>query len=153
MGILKLLCLHTQVSPTLSNTSCTPILYAGNASLCHSFLLQYKSCNANLNDTDGVYISSNINVNESERIASQLNILQYILSPKCRNVGLPFICLYLFPPCDWNGTEYLPTSEQCRSISTDICKNEWTLAQNMINGLPDCASLPNMTACNSKLQT
>ena len=122
-----------------------------NESICYPILQQYKSCNSEMNDSNGLYISSTINVNKSESIASQLKILRNLLSPQCQAASLPLICLFLFPLCDANGTAYLPSSEQCYSISGGVCKEEWEVAQAMVTGLPSCAVLPNVSSCNSKV--
>ena len=145
------MCIRIQETTTLANTTCTAVPYMNNESVCYSFLLQYKSCNSAVNGSNDVFISSNVNVQESENIASELKILQNLLSPQCRAVSLPFICLYLFPLCGENGTVYLPSSEQCNSISTDICKGEWVMAQEVISSLPNCALLPNVSSCNCRL--
>ena len=100
---------------------------------------------------NGVYISSNVSLMQSEAFAAQVGNLQTFLSPQCKIAALPFICLYLFPLCDQNQTLHLPSSEQCISISTVSCKSEWTTAKALISNLPVCQSLPiNSPNCNGK---
>ena len=125
-----------------------------NQSVCYPVLQQYKRCSPALNQTSSLYISSNVNVQESESAILQLLRLKNSLSSKCQVAILPFICLYLFPLCGENHTEYLPSFGECNSISNDICKVEWQMAQQLLsNSLPNCAALPYVTsACNSMLQ-
>ena len=124
------------------------MLYNNTGSVCYQYLEDYKSCIPSLNLEEGVYISSSINVMENEAIADKAKQYQSLLSPQCRDAALPFFCLYLFPLCDGNQTAYLPSSEQCTTISTETCKNEWTLAKATITGLPECSVLPNINPCN-----
>ena len=151
LTLLAFINIYPQQETAIFSNTCTPVYYANNQSMCYPVLQQYESCNSAMNDTNGVYISSTANVNESENIASQLKILRSLLSPQCLAASLPLICLYLFPLCNGNGTVYLPSSEQCYSVSGGSCKEEWVVAQAVINGLPNCAVLPNVSSCNSKV--
>ena len=148
-----MLCLinHPQQTSNI-NTKCTPVQYVNNHSVCYTVLQQYKTCIPTLSTSSNVYVSSNINIEESENAIIQLLSLQKTLSPNCQVAVVPFICLYLFPLCDENQTAYLPSSQECNSISTDICKAEWSMAQQLLSSLPNCAALPNVTHCNCKLQ-
>ena len=127
------------------------MLYANDASVCYPYLTQYKnSCIPSLMNKDGVHISSNVSLQQSESTASQLKTFQSFLSSQCQAVALPFLCLYLFPLCDENQTIYLPSMAECISISTDICKSEWMKAMNLqlVTNLPVCSTLPNTSPCN-----
>ncbi|KAL5516252.1 hypothetical protein EMCRGX_G001538 [Ephydatia muelleri] len=102
-----------------------------------------------------VWISSAVNVADSERQVSTVTTLLQG-DPGCLNSSHRFLCQYLFPPCDGNGTLYLPTYQECVVISTGACKEAWQLAQARISiiKLPDCGSLPNTTSiCSSNTST
>ena len=67
-----------------------------------------------------------------------------VLVRACRSSFIPFMCLQLFPLCDGNGTPHKPTKDQCISISTVVCKEEWQKAltfPSVREMLPDCESL------------
>ena len=62
----------------------------------------------------------------------------------CTSSFVPFMCLYLFPLCDGNGTVTRPSRDQCIEISTVICKDEWQKAlaiSSVKEKLPKCESL------------
>ena len=143
-------------SPTSPDTSraysssqqCYPKSYAG------SCLGALQSCMGGGADGRGgtVWISSAVNVADSERQVSTVTTLLQG-DPGCLNSSRRFLCQYLFPPCDGNGTLYLPTYQECVVISTGACKEAWQLAQahTSIIKLPDCGSLPNTTSiCSSE---
>ena len=134
-----------------NETVCTPQLYAHNNSVCFSHLERYKMCDQALRVQNGVYISSSIDLQESESIAFRIKSLQSFLSPNCRKVVMPFACLYLFPLCGDNHKIYFPSSKECISISTKSCADEWENAKMLINSLPDCKSLPDVSLCRGVL--
>ena len=49
------------------------------------------------------------------------------VSAQCAEVVLPFLCQYLHPPCDGNGSVNLISQEQCSEIRDVLCANEWRL--------------------------
>ena len=62
----------------------------------------------------------------------------------CTSSFVPFMCLYLFPLCDGNGTVTRPSRDQCIEISTVICKDEWQKAlaiSSVKEKLSKCESL------------
>eukprot|EP00731_Ephydatia_muelleri_P010669 Em0005g1255a len=123
-------------------------LYTSYSSFCYPFLTQSASCIPSLINRSGLYIAPSVDLQQSESTASQIQSFQDFLSPQCKEVALPFLCLYLFPLCDDNQTTYLPSMAQCISISTDICRTEWLLASSLVNNLPVCSKLPNVSPCN-----
>ena len=50
------------------------------------------------------------------------------VSEECSADLLPFICQYVYPPCDGDGSPLLVTEEQCVNIRDDVCANEWKIA-------------------------
>ena len=65
---------------------------------------------------------------------------------QCQQQSSAFICQYFFPLADCStGKSYKATKEDCLLISTGVCSNLWTLANNFGYGslLPDCSTLPN----------
>ena len=64
---------------------------------------------------------------------------EYIVSPECKEIAIPFMCQYVYPPC-LNETGYhLITIEQCDHVEHDVCTTEWQAAKGRYPGLiPDC---------------
>jgi len=62
------------------------------------------------------------------------------VTEECSQVVMPFICQYVYPPCDDDGSPQLITQEQCVSIRDDVCANEWRIVMNLEQGsfLPVC---------------
>jgi len=85
---------------------------------------------------------SNSNVQE-EQILEFLNLLRMfssLVNEQCSLVVLPFICQYVYPPCDDDGSPLLITQEQCVNIRDDVCATEWRITMAMEQGslLPVC---------------
>ena len=53
---------------------------------------------------------------------------------------MPFLCQYVYPPCDGNGSIQFITQEQCVNIRNKVCKREWRIAMitKHRNLLPVC---------------
>ena len=53
---------------------------------------------------------------------------------------MPFLCQYVYPPCDGNGSTQFITQEQCVNIRDEVCEREWRLAMTTEQGnlLPIC---------------
>ena len=80
---------------------------------------------------------------EEEQILEFLDLLKMFsssISEKCSATVMLFICQYVYPPCDSNGSPLLINREQCVNIRDDVCAIEWKIAMNMEQGslLPDC---------------
>ena len=95
-------------------------------------------------DTD---LGGNILVqqNEEESIASQilLRLDNFIKpSPECRELVVPFLCLYQFGLCDMSGIIIQPTIGQCEEIRDVVCPTEWATALRFGIDLPDCGIFP-----------
>ena len=63
-----------------------------------------------------------------------------IISEECLAAVMPFLCQYVYPPCDGNGSRQFITQEQCVDIRDEVCEIEWRLAMNTQQGnlLPVC---------------
>ena len=63
-------------------------------------------------------------------------------SKTCKELLIPFTCLFRFPICE-GGTKYVPSQQQCESISTVVCEQEWAVASSVNEtNLPSCGDLP-----------
>jgi len=63
-------------------------------------------------------------------------------TPSCVEASKPFICQYVFPPCDSNGDYELVTEDQCLYVQDEACPVEWLLAKSFFpNLIPDCGLL------------
>ena len=63
-----------------------------------------------------------------------------LVSNECSAAVMPFLCQYIYPPCDDNGSAQFITQEQCVSIRDGVCKSEWSFAKATKYGslLPIC---------------
>ena len=97
-------------------------------------------------------VDQEANENTAQLIISGLPLLG--ATEMCISSLIPFMCLYLFPLCDGNGTAHKPSRDQCIEISTVVCKDEWqkaALIPGVIEKLPDCESL-SKTITNEGIQ-
>ena len=74
-------------------------------------------------------------------------VLHNYASTVCKARMLPFLCQYLFGPCDNNGKVYLPSSAECTVLSSEICTEEWSKTSKFLElegmeRLPSCELLP-----------
>ena len=93
-------------------------------------------------DTD---LGGNILVTQNdESTASQMVFGLSIIkpSPECRELVVPFLCLYLFGLCDMLGIFIQPTIGQCEEIRDVVCTTEWATALRFGIDLPDCGIFP-----------
>ena len=68
------------------------------------------------------------------------------VSEQCAEVVLPFLCQYMHPPCDGNGSINLISQEQCSDIRDVVCADEWRLvmATSSSSLLPVCEHFSNI---------
>ena len=71
---------------------------------------------------------------------SVLESYSAIVSDECSAVVMPFLCQYVYPPCDGNGSAQFITQEQCINIRDNVCEAEWGIAISLGQGnlLPVC---------------
>ena len=91
-----------------------------------------------------------IGVSEDD-IAGFIDILNQFMgtrfiSEQCAEVVLPFLCQYIHPPCDGNGSVNLISQEQCSNIRDVVCAGEWRLvmATSSSSLLPVCEHFSNV---------
>ena len=91
---------------------------------------------------DNLTTLSNTAINEQQlsEFSSVLESLSAIISAECLAAIMPFLCQYVYPPCDGNGSAQFITQEQCINIRDDVCETEWRIAMNTEQGnvLPVC---------------
>jgi len=98
-----------------------------------------------------------ISENDIASFAELLNRYSSIVSEQCAEVVLPFLCHYIHPPCDGNGSVNLISQEQCSNIRDVVCADEWRLvmATSPSSLLPVCehfSNVDNITDDNTTLQ-
>ena len=115
--------------------------------LIQSFLLGVES-----NENATLAIASDVDQENNENTAMLIQYsLNYVKGTReCKSTILSFMCLYLFPLCDANGTIHMPSTEDCHEI-TGTCKEEFEAMMDLpgIKGqlnLPDCQSLLNSSS-------
>lgn len=74
-----------------------------------------------------------------------------IVTKKCREATKPFICQYIFPPCNDDGSYQSITKDECLYIQHDVCTSEWLIALSIAPELvPNCEHLNDMLGGDSK---
>lgn len=68
-----------------------------------------------------------------------------LISKECASAVLPFLCQYVYPPCDDDGSVHFLTQEQCVNIRDQVCVSEWRIAMATELGLllPVCEVIGN----------
>ena len=66
-----------------------------------------------------------------------------LISKECSMVIMPFLCQFIYPPCDGNGNAKLITQEQCINIRDEVCASEWrfAMATDLGSLLPVCEAI------------
>ena len=54
-----------------------------------------------------------------------------IISEECLAAVMPFLCQYVYPPCDDNDSRQFITQEQCVNIRDKVCEREWRLVMTI----------------------
>ena len=80
-------------------------------------------------------------------LASIIEAIREHAGQKCKQIAIPFICQYIYPPCLDNGSYQLITGEQCLYVKDEMCKTEWPIAEAYSPGLlPNCEIFVNQTS-------
>ena len=91
---------------------------------------------------NGTSLSSLTLIESSEDdITNFINIITVYASEQCRDAALPFLCQYIFPPCDVSdGNVDFIGRTQCINIRDAVCSFEWSIVLNtpLASLLPNC---------------
>ena len=100
-------------------------IYDGNCSqyegICSAHLKKVKAPNGTLT----TMINSHIKEQELSEFFTIIEDLSAFISEKCVSVIMPFLCQYVYPPCDHNGSTQFITQKQCIDIRDKMCASEW----------------------------
>lgn len=128
---LRLLNLDGELSPSLLVQLCIETLLLSLCFLMSASSLLYSSLQSSFSLPPPNFTS-----------------LLSLLGSQCLQNILPFLCQYSFPLCDpAAGDLLLPSREECRTISLQVCMREWQFAQlipRIAALLPDCSRLPSV---------
>eukprot|EP00731_Ephydatia_muelleri_P013215 Em0007g525a len=127
-----------------NTTQCQQQPYSG---ICLGPLL---SCFSPSTVATSIQITSSVDIQTNEALASKIIVLLNSAYPSCLTGAHRFLCQYLFPLCDGNGTLYQPTYQECLNVSQGVCSVAWTQGPAAGVSLPVCLDLPNTTSiCNA----
>ena len=97
-------------------------------------------------DDNLITLSNNV-INEQQltEFFSVLESFSAIVSKECLDTVMPFLCQYVYPSCDGNGSAQFITQKQCINIRDDLCEIEWRIAMTTEHGnlLPVCETFGN----------
>jgi len=98
-----------------------------------------------LTDTDVLTTHHTNDVVTEEKVVELFKLVKSgsftdFISEKCIDAVLPFVCQYVYPPCDGNGSVLSITNEQCLNVRDEVCAQEWRIVMNTEYRtlLPDC---------------
>ena len=99
-----------------------------------------------LTDTDVVLTTHTNGTITEEQVISFFKLLKSfsgLVSVECSDAVVPFVCQYVYPPYDGNGSELLITEDQCAHVRDEVCIPEWRYVMTTEFGtlLPDCEEL------------
>ena len=108
--------------------------------ICSAHLKTLRAPNATLMTT---MINSHIREQELSEFFAIIEDLSAFVSEKCVSVIMPFLCQYVYPPCDGNGNTKFITQNDCINIRDKMCTSEWRLvmATELRSLLPVCEVL------------
>ena len=85
-----------------------------------------------------------ISKDDVSTFADFLNEYSAFIRKQCLDVVMPFLCQYVFPPCDVSGGNmHIISKTQCTNIRDALCSVEWNVAMRTPAGaalLPNCGS-------------
>ena len=107
--------------------------------ICSAHLKHLQAPNNSLT----VVVNSAITEQQLSTFFNALEDLSNLISNECLVAVIPFICQYVYPPCDGSGNAKLITQEQCINIRDEVCISEWRLAMATRLGsfLPICEEI------------
>ena len=124
--------MQEQPLPTM-NSCASAFPYTGN--ICKEELLSQKENFFLEHQSSDVLVLRNISISAVEQMDA--------ISSECREVSMPFLCLYFSGGiCDENGTHLITTRETCTEISNGACHEEFREAHSEGLNIPDCSVLP-----------
>ena len=75
---------------------------------------------------------------------STLKQFSELINEQCQDAVLPFLCQYVFPPCNVSGgNKNFISQTQCSNIRDVVCSFEWRVVANIPSAsslLPDCGN-------------
>ena len=130
---LQLIANSTVVESTYSE-SCS--WYKG---VCGPHLNHLKTANNNLS----VVVNNDITEHQLSTFLTNLEEFSALISKECLAAVIPFLCQYVYPPCDDNGNAKFITQEQCINIRDEVCISEWrfAMASDLGSLLPVCEAI------------
>ena len=92
------------------------------------------------NNTLTTMINNEIKEQQLSDLLANLESFPSLVSEKCLAAVMPFLCQYVYPPCDDNGTTKFISQKQCNTICYEVCESEWrfAMATNFGSLLPVC---------------
>ena len=117
--------------------------------ICSIHLKHFQTLNYSLT----VSINSAITEQQLSTLFSYaLEDYSSLISDECLVAVIPFICQYVYPPCDGNGTANFITQDQCISVRDEVCVSEWRflMAARVGSLLPICETIGSDNNNNSQ---
>jgi len=119
------------------------LIYNGVCSQYDGVCSDYLTLLTDTNSTVTTLFNSTINEAQVSELFHLLQRLSSLVNDECFAAVMPFICQYVYPPCDDHGSPLLITQEQCIDIRDGVCAKEWRFAITTELGklLPNCEAV------------
>ena len=133
----------TPILQVIANSTVLESAYSENCSwyegICSSHLNHLKATNTNLT----VIVNNDVTEQQVSVFLDNLEGFSSLISKECSVTIMPFLCQYVYPPCDGNGNAKFITQEQCIYIRDEVCFSEWrfAMATDLGSLLPVCEAI------------
>ena len=121
-------------------------------------------CSAHLRHLRDTASNSNLTVITHNAIKEQqlskffhfVEMFSSEINKECLAAVTPFLCQYVYPPCDGNGNARLITQEECIYIRDQVCTLEWKIVMGtqFRSYLPMCEEekIPETVKCHHQFK-
>ena len=126
-------------------------LYNGSCSQYEGICSAYLKQLIDTNNTLTTMVNSDITEQQVSLFLTNLKNFPDLINEECSVAIIPFLCQYVYPPCDGNGNKQFITREQCINIREEVCEIEWKIAMatNFGSLLPVCEAFDASSNFNS----
>ena len=137
-----------------SNNASVEYIYNGNCSQYEGICSEYLKQLIATNNTVNTMVNNDITEQQLSSFLANLENFPSLVSKECSKSVMPFLCQYVYPPCNDNGSVQFITQEQCINIREEVCRSEWkfAMATNYGSLLPICEAFDTSNNFSSTLK-
>lgn len=119
--------------------------YNGNCSQYEGICSIHLKKLTTVNDTLTTVNNGDITDQQLSEFFMFIDDFSSLISEKCYFMVMPFLCQYIYPPCNGNESSQFITYKQCVNIRDEACVSEWKFVMTTELGslLPICEAFSN----------